>query len=175
MSYIQCKSPIVKIIACVSSNGVIGKDNQLASTYKEDLQYFKTMTTGSTVIMGRLTFESIKKPLPKRRNIVITSSKIDLCGIETFTNIPDALENCVNNPGIEDNISIVWLIGGASIYKEGMNYANEIHLTITPDYIEGNQLTYFPWINPVIFSRYTSGYINPSNMKLKKYTYFRAS
>jgi dihydrofolate reductase len=174
-TYIQGNPPIVKMIACVSSNGIIGKDNKLACSYKEDMQYFRKMTLNSTIVMGRLTFESIKQPLPKRRNIVISSSKIDVCGIETFPCIPYALEACVNNPDIDKEPATVWLIGGGSIYREGMNYADEIHLTITPDVIEGSNLVYFPWINPSIFNKYTYTSLDPPELGLKKYTYFRAN
>lgn len=134
---------MVKIIAATSSNGVIGKDNKLPFYYPEDLANFKKLTTGCNVIMGRLTYESIGKPLPNRNNIVITRRFID--GITVAKTIRDAINMCNEN-----NCNDIWIIGGASIYQEGMNFADEIHLTITKDYIEGNVVK-FPWINPLAF------------------------
>ena len=102
---------IVSAVVAVSENGVIGKDNQLPWRLPADLRYFKQLTTGHTVIMGRKTFESIGKPLPNRRNIVISRNldfKAD--GIEVISNFGDALKACIG----EDEVFIIggenWLI-----------------------------------------------------------------
>ena len=67
---------MIKIIAACSKNGVAGKDGKLPWNYSEDLAHFKKMTLNSTIIMGRKTYESIGKPLPHRKNVVITSTPI---------------------------------------------------------------------------------------------------
>jgi dihydrofolate reductase len=76
---------IINIIAAMSLNRVIGKDNQLPWHYSEDLQHFKNLTLDHVIVMGYNTYLSIGKPLPKRRNIVLTSKTID--GVETYTSI----------------------------------------------------------------------------------------
>lgn len=136
----------VKMIAAVSENGIIGKDNNIPWSFNEfpsDMKFFRSQTAGSTVIMGRATFESMgSKPLPKRRNIIITRSKIN--DVECYTSLQEALSNI-------SNLDPVWLIGGSKIYEEGMKFANEIYLTLIPKFIEGENLVRFPWINPQKF------------------------
>ncbi len=159
----------VKIIACVSSNGVIGKDGNLPFHYSEDLKHFKKMTLNSTIIMGRKTFKSIDcKPLPKRRNIVISHSIVGIPGIETYSDLEYAISDSLDEFMTND----IWLIGGNSIYYEGMKYANEILLTITPDMIQGDNLTFFPWINPKLFKIDDVQQINDESL-LKIYKYKR--
>lgn len=79
----------ISLIAAMSLQGVIGKDNQLPWHYPEDLKYFRAKTLGHTVVMGRNTFLSLGKPLPKRRNIVLTSNPIT--GVECYLNKEDFL------------------------------------------------------------------------------------
>jgi dihydrofolate reductase len=135
---------MIRMIAACSSNGVIGANNSIPFHYSEDLKHFKKSTQNSTVIMGRKTFESMgSKILPNRRNIVITTSS-DI-KVENYTSLNQALEATHE----EDNI---WLIGGASIYQAGMQIADEIVLTITPDVILQESCIKFPWINPLTFA-----------------------
>lgn len=129
---------MIRMIAAVSSNGVIGVDGTLPFYYPEDLKHFKQCTLNCTVIMGRKTYQSIGKPLPNRRNIVLTSQFID--NVETAKSLEEALNRCS-----QDN---VWIIGGESVYREGMKYADEIYLTQIPDIIEGTNLVMFPVIDP---------------------------
>lgn len=163
---------MIKIISAVSSNGVIGIDNKLPFYYPEDLKHFKQCTINSTVIMGRKTFESIGKPLPNRKNIVITTSNHFLdrypnSVITVYSNLQYAIESEVGQGN-----NNLWLIGGASIYQEGMKYAEEIHLTITPDVIDSNQsgIVSFPWINPLKFSTFSSRNLSEDS-KLKYFVY----
>lgn len=155
----------IKMIAAVSSNGVIGKNDALPFDYPEDMKFFRKMTTDSAVIMGRKTWEGIGKLLPKRRNIVISRSKVEFEGLETFSWLKEAIENAVST---HDN---VWLIGGSSIYREGMKFTDEIYLTLTPDTIEGDGLVFFPWIDPTKFevAHYIDLENSPSNLKVAKY------
>ena len=136
---------MIGMIAAVSSNGVIGIDGKLPFNYPEDMKHFRNTTSGSTVIMGRKTFESIGKPLPKRRNIVLskTNSKID--GVEIVNDFKDAIDLA------SQNINPIWLIGGAHIYEMGMDYAETIVLTITQDIISNKNSVKFPWVNPSKF------------------------
>ena len=148
----------IKMIAAVSQNGIIGKDNAIPFNYPTDMKHFRTITRDSTVIMGKNTFQSIGRPLPKRRNLVVSTTLDPVDGIEIFPTVAEAVHSA-NYPSGEHLFSPCytyaenkWFIGGASIYTEGMKYADEIYLTITPDIIEGKDLVRFPWINPKIFS-----------------------
>jgi dihydrofolate reductase len=141
---------MIGIIAAVTQNGVIGIDGKLPFNYPEDMKHFRKTTADSVVIMGRKTFESIGKPLPKRRNIVVSKIArglgiLNTNGIEVAQDVHDALHTCINGP------KDIWFIGGASIYEEAMKYADRIILTITPDYETSKNAIRFPWINPDMF------------------------
>ena len=125
------------ILVAVSPEGIIGKDNTIPWHYSADLKRFKRLTTGNTIIMGRKTWESLpKKPLPNRRNIVITRSSIE--NIECFKSIDDALQTCEGD---------IWFIGGAGIYQEAMQKADLIDMTLVPDNVTGEKCIYFPEID----------------------------
>ena len=125
------------ILVAVSPEGIIGKDNTIPWHYSADLKRFKRLTTGNTIIMGRKTWESLPiKPLPNRRNIVITRSSIK--DIECFQSIDDALQTCEGD---------VWFIGGAGIYQEAMQKADIIDMTLVPDNVSGEDCIYFPTID----------------------------
>ena len=125
------------ILVAVSPEGIIGKDNTIPWHYSADLKRFKRLTTGNTIIMGRKTWESLPiKPLPNRRNIVITRSSIE--DIECFQSIDDALQTCEGD---------VWFIGGAGIYQEAMQKADLIDMTLVPDSVSGEDCIYFPKID----------------------------
>jgi len=124
------------ILVAVSPEGIIGKNNSIPWHYSADLKRFKRLTIGNTVIMGRKTWESLPiKPLPNRRNIVITRSSIE--EIDCFQSIDDALQTCEGD---------VWFIGGAGIYEEAMKKADLIDMTLVPDNITGEDCIYFPEI-----------------------------
>lgn len=125
---------MINIIAAVSLNNCIGVNNSIPWKIKEDMQLFKKLTTNNTIIMGRKTFESIGKPLPNRKNIVISSSKIE--NIETYKSLEESLNNDGN----------IFLIGGSKIYQEGMKYANKMYITLVNKVVEGD--TFFPFIGP---------------------------
>ena len=124
------------ILVAVSPEGIIGKDNSIPWHYSADLKRFKRLTLGKTVIMGRRTWESLPvKPLPDRRNIVITQSLLD--SVECFPSIDNALGTCEGD---------VWFIGGAGIYQEALGKADIIDMTLVPDNISGEGCVEFPKI-----------------------------
>ena len=124
------------ILVAVSPEGIIGKDNTIPWHYSADLKRFKRLTLGKTVIMGRRTWESLPvKPLPDRRNIVITQSSLD--DVEYFSSIDDALATCEGD---------VWFIGGAGIYQEALGKADIIDMTLVPDNVSGEGCVRFPTI-----------------------------
>ena len=111
------------IIAAIGKNNELGRDNNLIWSLKKDLKFFKEKTTGHTIIMGRKTFESLPKMLPNRHHIVITRSTIDNNDVEVFNDINSLNEH------FKDSNEEIFIIGGASIYKLFLPYANKMYLT----------------------------------------------
>jgi len=128
---------IVSIVVAISENHVIGKDNKLLWYLPNDLKHFKNITTGHTVIMGRKTYESVGKPLPKRRNIIITRQDITIEGCEVVDSIEAALALCADEEE-------VFIVGGAQIYKQSLHLTDTIYLTIVHKEFEGD--SFFPQI-----------------------------
>lgn len=167
---------MIKMIAAVSKNGVIGQDNKIPWSYPEDMKFFRKMTAGGTVIMGRKTWESIGRLLPKRRNIVISRSKVEFEGLETFSSVEKAVISAM--PAMTSSggtvMPDVWLIGGSSIYREGLKYANEIYVTLIPDVVEGEGLIFFPWVNPVDYHYAELIHLEDSDLTVAKLVTTRA-
>ncbi|MDC0243099.1 dihydrofolate reductase [Marine Group III euryarchaeote] len=148
------------ILVATSPEGIIGKNNTIPWHYSEDLKRFKKLTVGKTVIMGRNTWESLPiKPLPERRNIVITSSVIK--NIECFKSITEAVNTCTGD---------IWFIGGAGIYEEAMNLADCIDMTLVPDNVNGSHCIYFPKIGKDWKESETKPLENSSKLLHKIYT-----
>lgn len=128
------------IISAVAKNNVIGKSNgEIPWHNKEEFQHFKKTTLGFPIIMGRKTFESLKQPLKGRLNIVITRKKnYNVEGeIKVFNSINDALDFCKTL-----NTQKVFIIGGAEVYKQALNFADEMIISYMNFYAEGN--IFFP-------------------------------
>tara|TARA_B100001094_G_scaffold217285_1_gene211346 strand:- start:21 stop:485 length:465 start_codon:yes stop_codon:yes gene_type:complete len=148
------------ILVATSPEGIIGKNNTIPWHYSEDLKRFKKLTVGKTVIMGRNTWESLPiKPLPERRNIVITSSVIK--NVECFKSITEAVNTCTGD---------IWFIGGAGIYEEAMNLADCIDMTLVPDNVNGSHCIYFPKIGKDWKESETKPLENSSKLLHKIYT-----
>lgn len=131
---------ILSMIVAASENNAIGKDNQLLWHLPKDLKYFKEMTSGHVIIMGRKTFDSIGKPLPKRRNIVITRREdLVIEGAEIAHDIESAIEMVG-----EDQEPFV--VGGAQVYEQAIHYVNRIYLTRVHAHVNGD--TFFPELDP---------------------------
>jgi dihydrofolate reductase len=131
------------MIVAVSPEGVIGAGGAIPWRYPGDLRRFKRVTIGSTVIMGRLTFESMRKALPGRRNIVVSGRPIDAPGIESVASIEEAL--ALAGPGD------VWFIGGARVYSDAMAYVEVIDVTYVPDRIDAADAVHAPAIDESVF------------------------
>jgi dihydrofolate reductase len=130
---------IVTMVVAIGENNAIGKNNELLWYLPKDLRHFKTITSGHTVIMGRKTFESVGKPLPKRRNIIITrNTEFAVEGAEVVHTIEDALELCKADEE-------VFIIGGAEIYKMAMQHTDKIYLTVVHENFEAD--AFFPEID----------------------------
>ncbi|MCX7922505.1 MAG: dihydrofolate reductase [Clostridia bacterium] len=128
---------MISLIVAMDKNRAIGKDNKLPWNLPADLAYFKKVTMGHTVIMGRKTFESIGKPLPGRQNVVVTRNKNYVAeGCSTIHSIEEALKYRENEEA--------FVIGGADIFKEFLPCTDRLFITLIDDEFEGD--TYFPQI-----------------------------
>ena len=118
---------MISIIAAVAKNRAIGFENKLIYWLPNDLKRFKALTTGHTIVMGRKTFESLPKgALPNRRNVVLSRTTKELPGCEVFPTLEAALESC--HPD-ED----VYIIGGARVYEQAIDFADRLCLTEVDD------------------------------------------
>lgn len=127
---------MVNIIVAMSSNFVIGKNNDLPWRLPSDMKYFKEMTSGHTVVMGRKCWESIPekfRPLPQRKNIVVSRNEHYVAKGALVTNSLVSILKSHENSGEE-----VFIIGGAELYKEAFNYANRLYLTQIYSEVEGD-------------------------------------
>jgi dihydrofolate reductase len=130
---------MIILVVATGKNNVIGKDNKLLWHLPIDFKFFKTITLGHPIIMGRATFDSVGKPLPGRRNIVISRNKdLVIQGCEVCHSIDDAISLCKD----EETIMI---IGGEEIYKQSMPIADRIYRTLVDISPDGDR--FFPDIN----------------------------
>jgi dihydrofolate reductase len=113
----------VSIVVAIAENNAIGKNNELLWYLPTDLKHFKQITNGHPIIMGRKTFDSIGKPLPNRRNIVITrSAGLEIPGAEVCHTLAEAIALCKAEKE-------VFIVGGAEIYRQAINNTDKIYLT----------------------------------------------
>ncbi|KZN72914.1 type 3 dihydrofolate reductase [Pseudoalteromonas luteoviolacea] len=127
---------VISMIAAMAKGRVIGDDNKMPWHLPADLQHFKKITLGKPVIMGRKTFESIGRPLPGRRNIVITrNAEYQAEGIEVASSTDEAL-------ALVDKIDEVMIIGGGNIYNQFLPLCSRLYLTYIELDVEGD--TRFP-------------------------------
>jgi dihydrofolate reductase len=127
---------IVSLIAAMAENRAIGLDGALPWRLPRDMRHFKELTTGHTVIMGRKTYDTLPRPLPNRRNIVITRDRsYQATGADVFHNLSNALL-----AASEDGE--VFVAGGAQVYALALPSADRIHLTVVHAVLQGD--TFFP-------------------------------
>lgn len=128
---------MISHIAAVSKNRVIGHNGDLPWKIPEDLKYFKARTRNKCIIMGRKTFDSLGKPLPERRNVVVTRDTTwTHPGCVVFHNVLEAIRDCQKQSATYgDEIMIV---GGAEIYKQTLFLAQRLYLTLIDEEVEGD-------------------------------------
>ncbi|MEI9808814.1 MAG: dihydrofolate reductase [Bacteroidota bacterium] len=137
---------IISLVVAAAKNNVIGKDNQLLWCLPNDMKFFKNVTWGMPVVMGRKTFESLGKPLAGRKNIIITrQNNWNVEGTVAVKSLDDA-QFLVNNMDIKE----MMVIGGGEIYKMAFEKAKRIYITRVDAEPEGD--TYFPVIDPKVWS-----------------------
>lgn len=125
----------ISLVAAMANDRVIGKDNQMPWHLPAELQYFKALTMGKPIIMGRKTFESIGRPLPGRHNIVLTSSAAMPATVTTANSVQAALEAA-------GDAEEVMVIGGGDIYRQFLPHATRLYLTYIDLEVAGD--TRFP-------------------------------
>ena len=146
---------MISIIVAVAANNAIGRGNRLLWHLPQDLKYFKEVTTGHPVVMGRKTYESIGRPLPGRRNIVLTrSGKLENVPIKNpATTTLEAIS------GIEEFLKLAqeapqeefFILGGGELYRTMLPYADKLYITHIEATVEDAD-TFFPQIEPEIWS-----------------------
>lgn len=121
----------LSLIVATANNNAIGRNNELPWHLPQDLKYFKSVTLGKPVIMGRKTFESIGKPLPSRTNIVVTRQKDwKFSGVLVAKSVEEALEIGQQFRNEQNNLAEeVMVIGGAEIYRYALPIADRVYLT----------------------------------------------
>ena len=129
----------VSLVVAASTNNVIGSDGGLPWHLPDDLRHFKRLTTGNPIVMGRRTFESIGRPLPNRRNIVMTRDPDYVApGCDVVSSVREALD-------LLKDTDEVMIIGGGQVYRDFLPHADRIYLTRVQADVEGD--TYFPDID----------------------------
>lgn len=141
----DAREPRVEIVVAVAENGVIGRDNDLPWRLSSDLRHFKALTTGHPIVMGRRTWESIGRPLPERRNVVLSRGWADPPpGVEVYRSLPEALRTLA----AEER---VFVIGGAALFREALALAERVHLTRVHGRPAGD--VRFPDLDPAVWHR----------------------
>lgn len=123
-----------KAIAAMSLNRVIGNGNKIPWHLPEDFKWFKQMTTGNVIVMGRKTFESVGKPLPNRETIVLSRSAVSVPNVRTISNIEEL-------DALADSRQI-FICGGAQIYEQTLPLCSDLYLTLVKHEVSGD--TFFP-------------------------------
>lgn len=133
----------ISMIAAMDINRTIGINNQLPWRLPADLAYFKKITMGHTVLMGRKTHESIGKPLPGRKNVVLTANR-------SYSS-----EGCIIIHSVEDALKLaaeeeVFVVGGAELYRLFLPYADRLYITVLEHEFAGD--AFFPEIDPSVWN-----------------------
>ncbi|OLY93308.1 dihydrofolate reductase [Cnuella takakiae] len=127
-------APLISFVVAADEGNVIGKDNQLPWHLPNDLKYFKNITWGMPILMGRKTYDSIGKPLPGRKNIVITRSmNWQQDGVAVVHSVADALKQAA-----EAGVREIFVIGGAEIFRTAYPQASRLYLTRVHHCFEGD-------------------------------------
>ena len=136
---------IISHVVAMSNNWVIGVNNNLPWSLKDDLAHFKKYTTGKIMIMGRKTYESIGRPLPNRVNYVISSTLKDIEGVSIFTSLEDAIEAAKIYNLDQDIANEIAIIGGGYLFRDSIHSFNKLVLTRVDCSIDGD--VYYPEID----------------------------
>ena len=132
----------IKLICAISKNNVIGNENKLPWNLSEDLKRFKKLTSHNLIVMGRKTFDSIGRPLPNRKNIVLSNnSNLEIDGVEVFNSPDEVISLYEEIPEKKD----MYIIGGTFVYKLFLEYCDYLYITYVDKNFEGD--AFFPKID----------------------------
>ncbi|MDY0405745.1 dihydrofolate reductase [Virgibacillus sp. 179-BFC.A HS] len=126
---------MISLLLAMDRNHVIGLNGDMPWHLPRDLAFFKKKTTGHTVVMGRKTFESIGKPLPNRKNVVLTSGQADAFPkeVKVMHRLDDLLKANENNPQEE-----FFVIGGGHVFEQILSYADRMYITFIDEVFDGD-------------------------------------
>ena len=156
---------MLSLIVAISENNAIGKAGDLLCHLPNDLKHFKELTTGATVVMGKKTFFSLpRRPLPNRRNIVLTR---DTAFAYDNTEVAHSIHELQSMLQTNER---VFIIGGGEVYKQFMPLADELHITHI-HHIWEDADTFFPQIDPTIWRRTSEERNNPDEKHVFAYTF----
>ena len=127
----------MKAIAAMSLNRVIGAGNKIPWHLPEDFRWFKKMTTGQVIVMGRKTFESIGKPLPNRTTLVLTRSATPIPDVRKISSLSE-----LDSTRAEQNGPEIFICGGAQLYQQALPLCSDLYLTLVKRNVEGD--AFFP-------------------------------
>ena len=132
----------IKLICAISKNNVIGNENKLPWNLSEDLKRFKKLTSHNFIVMGRKTFDSIGRPLPNRKNIVLSNNlNLEIDGVEVFNSPDEVISLYKEKPEKKD----MYIIGGTFVYKLFLEYCDYLYITYVDKNFEGD--AFFPKID----------------------------
>lgn len=156
----------ISLIVAVSSNHVIGKNNTLPWHLPEDLKRFRALTTGHHIIMGRKTYESLGRLLPDRTTVIVTRNpNFQVEGAVVVHSLAEAAKVCEND-------SEAFIIGGAELYQQGLQYAQKLYLTQVETVVEGD--AFFPPINENIWQEIAcESHVSVKGLSFHYLTYVR--
>ena len=155
----------LSLLLAASENNVIGKDNQLPWHLPNDLKYFKNQTWGMPILMGRKTFESIGKPLPGRKSIVITrNNEWQHEGVEVVHSVEEAIEKAQTF-----DVKEIFVIGGSEIFNTAFEKAARIYLTRIHHQFEGD--SYFPEVSTNEWKLVKERYCAPDEKNVYPHTF----
>lgn len=144
---------MISLIVAMASNRVIGRNNQLPWSLPSDLKYFKSMTMGKPIVMGRKTFESIGKPLPGRTNIVVTNNRAFKAeGVSVVHSLDEAIE-LATEVALGDDVAELMVIGGAQLYEAILPRVERLYLTEVQAEVEGDA-----WFPALDFSQWNESH-----------------
>lgn len=154
---------MINIIAAIGKNRELGLNNSLIWHLPKDLEYFKNVTTGKTIVMGRKTYESIGRPLSNRENVVLTKSELTNPKLIVINELEKLKKYILEKEE-------VFIIGGASLYNEFINLADTLYLTeIDESHVAD---TYFPIFNKEEYEKTIMGYEKEKGI-LYKFTKYK--
>ena len=123
-----------KAIAAMSQNRVIGAANKIPWHLPDDFRWFKKMTTGQVIVMGRRTFESIGRALPDRTTIVLSRTRSEIPGVQVVSDL--------NQVNLQSETRDVFICGGATVYEEALPFCSDLYLTVVKRLVDGD--AFFP-------------------------------